>query len=183
MYSKILVHVTQLYSLKLATVNLAFLTFFSSFLNNTQEISTEPLSIEQTLPIAMEDFSQNPDFQIYCQDTKSFPDTLAQLAHVHYQKKIFFSNKNEFLSEGKAGMEEVGVLDTPTISTRNSFSFMFTVAFHIFVFLGSTLSMIMLLPKVYMIIKQKKLRGLVAAIALFKQATEATAAPVQPETQ
>ena len=165
------------------TVNLAFLTFFSSFLNNTQEISTEPLSIEQTLPIAMEDFSQDPDFQIYCQDTKSFPDTLAQLAHLHYQKKLFFSNKNEFLSEGKAGMEEVGVLDTPTNSTRNSFSFMFTVAFHIFVFLGSTLSMIMLLPQVYMIIKQKKLRRLVAAIALFKQATEATAAPVQPETQ
>ena len=165
------------------TVNLAFLTFFSNFLNNTQELSTEPLSIEQTLPIAMEDFSQDPDFPIYCQDTKTFPDTLAQLAHVHYQKKLFLSNKNEFLSEGKAGVDEVGVLDTPPNSIRNSFSFLFSVAFHIFVFLGSTLSIIMLLPQVYMIIKQKKLRGLVAAMALFKQATEATAGPVQPETQ
>ena len=43
--------------------------------------------------------------------------------------------------------------------------------------------MIMLLPQVYMIIKQKKLRGLVAAIALFKQATEATSGPVQQDTQ
>ena len=163
------------------TVNLAFLTFFSSFLNNTQDISTEPMSIEQTLPIAMEDFSQDPDFQIYCQDINSFPETLAQLAHVHLQKKLFLSNKNEFLSEGKAGMNEE-VLDTP-ISNRNSFSFLFTIAFHIFVFLGSALSMIMLLPQVYMIIKQKKLRGLVAAIALFKQATEATAGPVQQDTQ
>ena len=165
------------------TVNLAFLTFFSSFLNDTQEISTEPLSTEITLPIAMEDFSQDPDFQVYCQDTKTFHDTLAQLAHVHYQKRLFLTNKNEFLFEGKAGMDEVGVSDTPSNSIGNSFSFLFTVAFHIFVFLGSALSMIMLLPQVYMIIKQKKLRGLVAAIALFKQVTEATAGPVQPEAQ
>ena len=37
----------------------------------------------------------------------------------------------------------------------------------------------MLLPQVYMILKQKKLKGLVAAIALFKQASETTAVPVQ----
>ena len=42
-------------------------------------------------------------------------------------------------------MDGVGVLDTPSTSTGNSFSFLFTVAFHIFVFLGSCLSMIMLL--------------------------------------
>ena len=114
---------------------------------------------------------------------------MAQLAHVHLQKKLFLTNKNEFLSEGKAG-KNIEVLDTPNrgknievldTPNRNSFSFLFTVAFHIFVFLGSALSMIMLLPQVYMIIKQKKLRGLVAAIALFKQATEATAGPVQQD--
>ena len=40
----------------------------------------------------------------------------------------------------------------------------------------------MLLPQVYMILKQKKLKGLVAAIALFKQASETTAVPVQHNT-
>ena len=79
-------------------------------------------------------------------------------------------------------MDGVGVLDTPSTSTGNSFSFLFTVAFHIFVFLGSCLSMIMLLPQVYMIFKQKKLKGLVTAIALFKQASETTAVPVQHNT-
>ena len=162
------------------TANLAFLTFFSGLLNFTQHYSPEPKSIEQILPIGMEDFTQDPDFHIYCQDTDSFPDTLAQLAHVHFQKKLFLSNRNstsnEFPSEGKAG------LDGP-LHTGNSFSFLFTIAFHIFVFLGSTLSLVMLLPQLYMLIKQKKLRGLVAAIALFKQATEATAGPVQPDTQ
>ena len=164
------------------TVNLAFLTFFSNFLNQSFEFSTQPLSIEQTLPIAMEDFSQDPNFKIYSQDSKVFPETLAQLAHVHYQKKLFLNNQNKFLFEGKAGMDGVGVLDTPSTSTGNSFSFLFTVAFHIFVFLGSCLSMIMLLPQVYMILKQKKLKGLVAAIALFKQASETTAVPVQHNT-
>ena len=131
----------------------------------------------------MEDFSQDPNFKIYSQDSKVFPETLAQLAHVHYQKKLFFSNQNEFLlSEGKAGMDGVGVLDTPSTSSGNSFSILFTVAFHIFVFLGSCLSMIMLLPQVYMILKQKKLKGLMAAIALFKQVSETTAVPVQHNT-
>ena len=164
------------------TVNLAFLTFFSNFLNQSFEFSAKPLSIEQTLPIAMEDFSQDPNFKIYSQDSKVFPETLAQLAHVHYQKKLFLNNQNEFLFEGKAGMDGMGVLDTPPTSTGNSFTFLFTVAFHIFVFLGSCLSMIMLLPQVYMILKQKKLKGLVAAIALFKQASETTAVPVQHNT-
>ena len=36
----------------------------------------------------------------------------------------------------------------------------------------------MLLPQLYMIIKHKKIKGLVAAITLYNQATEATASPV-----
>ena len=98
------------------TVNLAFLTFFSNFLNQSFEFSAQPLSIEQTLPIAMEDFSQDPNFKIYSQDSKVFPETLAQLAHVHYQKKLFLNNQNEFLFEGKAQMNGVGVLDSPSTS-------------------------------------------------------------------
>ena len=54
---------------------------------------------------------------------------------------------------------------------------MFTIAFHIFVFLGSSLSLIMLLPQVYVLLKQKKLRGLVAAITMFKQVNDTSAAP------
>ena len=54
---------------------------------------------------------------------------------------------------------------------------MFTIVFHIFVFLGSSLSLMMLLPQVYMFIKQNKLRGLLTAITMFKQVNEASAAP------
>ena len=139
-----------------------------------------PLSEEKIFPIAMEDYSEDPEFSTYCQDTSVFPNTLAQLSHVHFQKQLFLQYKNEFPSEGKAGMEESKTKEeskkslTP-YSAGNSFSFMFTIAFHIFVFLGSSLSLLLLLPQLYMIIKHKKLKGIVAAITLYNQATEATA--------
>ena len=160
--------------------NLAFLNYFSSFLNDSEEIPSNPMEDETVLPIAMEDFSKDPDFPVYCQDSSMFPKFLDQLVHVHYQKKLFLQSSRkhskEFPYEGRAGMGDIQVSVTPDkIPSENSFSFMFTVAFHLYVFLGTTISMIMLLPQVYMFFKQKKLRGLVGAITMFKQATRASA--------
>ena len=132
----------------------------------------------------MEDYSQDPDFEIYCQDTSQFPQYLDQVAHVHYQKQAYLANAKEFLIEGRAGMENSEVSETPHIPSGNSFAFMFTAAFHVYVFVGTTISMIMLLPQVYMLLKQRKLRGLVAAITMFKQATKASATPTSlPSTE
>ena len=164
------------------TVNLAFLNYFSTFLNGSDNIPSNPMEDETVLPIAMEDFSKDPDFPVYCQDSSMFPTFLDQLVHVHYQKKLFLQtsrkHSKEFPYEGRAGMDKVQVSVTPEqVPSGNSFSFMFTVAFHLYVFLGTTISMIMLLPQVYMLLKQKKLRGLVGAITMFKQATRASATP------
>ena len=87
------------------TVNLAFLTFFSNFLNQSFEFSAQPLSIEQTLPIAMEDFSQDPNFKIYNQDSKVFPETLAQLAHTIRRSYFLITKMNFFLKERQEWME------------------------------------------------------------------------------
>ena len=76
-------------------------------------------------------------------------------------------------------MENVQVSVVPDeFPSGNSFSFMFTVAFHLYVFLGTTISMIMLLSQMYILLKQNKLRGLVGAITTFKQATRASATPI-----
>ena len=165
------------------TVNLAFLNYFSNFLNGSDNIPSNPMEDETVLPIAMEDFSKDPDFPVYCQDSSMFPTFLDQLVHVHYQKKLFLQtsrkHSKEFPYEGRAGIDKVQVSVTPEqVPSGNSFSFMFTVAFHLYVFLGTTISMIMLLPQVYMLLKQKKLRGLVGAITMFKQATRASATPI-----
>ena len=157
------------------TVNFAFVNYFSSFLLGKTEIPINPIQNETTLPIALEDYSQDPNFTIYCQDTAQFPEFLDQVAHIHYQKQVFLANAKEFPYEGRAGIENSEVSETPHIPSGNSFGFMFTVAFHVYVFVGTTISMIMLLPQAYMLLKQKKLRGLVAAITLFKQATKVSA--------
>ena len=95
------------------TVNLAFVNYFESFLTDTAEESSTPTEVETILPIAMEDYSQDPNFTIYCQDTSQFPEYLDQLAHVHYQKQAFLANAKEFLIEGRAGMENSEVSKTP----------------------------------------------------------------------
>ena len=143
-----------------------------------------PEQFETTLPIAMEDYSQDPNFTVYCQDTSQFPEYLDQLAHVHYQKQAFLANAKKFLSEGRAGQKHSEVSETPHSPSGNSFAFLFSVAYHIYVFISTTISMIMLLPQVYMLFKQNKLRGLVAAVTLFKQATKASATPTDiPSTK
>ena len=156
------------------SVNLAFLNYFSTFLNGSDTIPSNPMEDETALPIAMEDFSKDPEFPVYCQDSSMFPTFLDQLVHVHYQKKLFLhtsrKHSKEFPYEGRAGMDKVQVSVTlEQVPSENSFSFMFTVAFHLYVFLGTTISMIMLLPQVYMLLKQKKLRGLVRAITMLNR--------------
>ena len=76
------------------TVNLAFFTLSENLLNNTTELSIESTPIEQSCPLSLEDFSQDPDFPVYCQDTAAMPETLAQLAHIQFQKKLYLKNKN-----------------------------------------------------------------------------------------
>ena len=163
------------------TVNLAFLNYFSSFLNGSDDIPSNPMEDETVLPIAMEDFSKDPDFPVYCQDSSMFPTFLDQLVHIHYQKKLFLQsskrNSKEFPYEGRAGIDKVQVSVTLHMSLLEILSFMFTVAFHLYVFLGTTISMIVLMPQIYMLLKQKKLRGLVGAITMFKQAARASATP------
>ena len=139
------------------TVNLAFLNYFSSFLNGSDDIPSNPMEEETVLPIAMEDFSKDPDSSINSQDSSMFPTYLDQLVHVHYQKKLFLQtstkHSKEFPYEGRAGIDEVQVSVTPEqVPSGNFFSSMFTVAFHLYVLLGTTISMIMLLPQEYMLL-------------------------------
>ena len=59
-------------------MNLAFLNYFSNFFNGSDNIPSNPMEDETVLPIAMEDFSKDPDFPVYCQDSSMFP-TLEQV--------------------------------------------------------------------------------------------------------
>ena len=80
---------------------------------------------EITLPIAMEDYSQDPNFMIYGKDMNRNPNTLQELSQIIYQKQLFLSTKKELFLKPKA---EIGPKQTP-FSQKSKSSFFFTVNF------------------------------------------------------
>ena len=65
---------------------------------------------EITLPIAIEDYSQDPNFMIYGKDMNRNPNTLQELSQIIYQKQLFLNTKKELFLKPKA---EIGATKTP----------------------------------------------------------------------
>ena len=105
------------------TVNLAFMDYFQSFWNNgsLSNILLTPTMEEITLPIAMEDYSQDPNFMIYGKDMNRNPNTLQELSQIIYQKQLFLSTKKELFLKPKAEIEPT---QTP-FSQKSKSSFFF----------------------------------------------------------
>ena len=76
------------------TANLAFLDYFHSFWEN-QTIPTIPTWQETTLPVSLEDFSQDPHFPIYARDKETAPTTMKALSHLHYQRQLFLQSRKQ----------------------------------------------------------------------------------------
>ena len=88
------------------TVNLAFMDYFQSFWNNgtLSHIPLEPSMEEIVLPVAMEDYTKDPQFLLYGKDIKRNPNTLAELSQVIHQKQTFLKSRKELFSKPKAGI-------------------------------------------------------------------------------
>ena len=156
------------------TVNLAFMDYFQSFWNNgsLSNIPLTPTMEEITLPIAMEDYSQDPNFMIYGKDMNRNPNTLQELSQIIYQKQLFLNTKKELFLKPKA---EIGPTQTP-FSQKSKSSFFFTVIFHIYIFIGSSVGILWLIPCVMFAVRQRKIKALVSAMALHQsKAIEAAA--------
>ena len=94
------------------TVNLAFMDYFQSFWKNGT-LSHIPLlsSMEEiVLPVAMEDYTKDPQFLLYGKDMKRNPNTLAELSQIIHQKQQFLKNRKERFSKPKA---DIGLPETP----------------------------------------------------------------------
>ena len=95
---------------------------------------------------------------------KRNPDTLKELSQVIYQKQVFINTQEELFSRPKA---EVGpVLPETPLSKRSKSSFLFSVIFHIYIFIGSSVGILWLIPCILFAIKQRKMKTLVSAMAL-----------------
>ena len=64
------------------SVNLAFMDYFQSFWENgtLSHIPLVPSMEEIVLPVAMEDYTKDPQFLLYGKDIKRNPNTLAELS-------------------------------------------------------------------------------------------------------
>ena len=162
------------------TVNLAFMDHFYSFWGNgnLSHIPLQPTLQEIILPIGMEDFSQDPYFDVYTTDKNKHPHNLQELRHLVYQKKLFQQNRKKLFSEGKAEV------DTPVAETPLSkSSFLFTAIFHIYTLIGSTFAILWAIPYIIVAIKQRKMKSLVAAMAMHNmKAIEAASLPAEQST-
>ena len=82
--------------------------YFQSFLNNgsLSNIPLTPTMEEITLPIAMEDYSQDPNFMIYGKDMNRNPNTLQELSQIIYQKQLFLNTKKELFLQQRQKQDQ-----------------------------------------------------------------------------
>ena len=146
------------------TVNLAFMDYFQSFWTNGT-LSHIPLlpSIEEiVLLIAMKDYTKDPQFLLYGKDIKRNLNTLAELSQIIHQKQKFLKSRKELFSKPKADIR----LPETSLSKRSKSSFLFSAIFHIYIFVGSSVGIMWLIPCILFAMKQRKMKTLVSAMAL-----------------
>ena len=161
------------------TVNLAFMDYFYSFweYGKLSQIPLKPTIEETILPIAMEDFSKDPYFKVYTKDLTNQPHNLQELSQLTYQKKLFQQNRKKLFPEEKAEVE------TPLSKSHSKNSFLFTAIFHIYTMVGSTIAILWAIPYILVAIKQRKMKSLVAAMAMHNmQAIEAASLSAEQGT-
>ena len=102
------------------------------------------------------------------------------LSHLHYQKKLFLESRKKLFSDEQAGVTPK-LKVTPNLPGYSKSSFLFTVAFHTYVLIGSSIGIIMILPHLHHAIRHRKISALLAAMTLYRGQVEATPLPPTPK--
>ena len=151
------------------TANLAFMDYYATFWNNTPVEAPSISPHNSTLfPVYLEDYSQDPAFSIYGGETDPHPNTLKQLSQLQYQKQVFLETRKK-LFNGKQAEDMTPILPDLGLKPKSGkSSFLFTVVFHIYIFIGSSVGIVLVLPYVLYAIKHRKLKALVAALTMYR---------------
>ena len=135
---------------------------------------------EIVLPVAIEDYTKDPQFLSYGKDIKRNPNTLAELSQIIHQEQAFLKSRKELFSKPKA---DIRLPEIP-LSKRSKSSFLFSAIFHIYIFVGSSVGILWLVPCILFAMKQRKMKTLVSAMALHQaKPIEAVAAPTSVPEQ
>ena len=147
------------------SANLAFWDYFHSMWNNS--FSRDLTTTEPVFPIFLENFSHDPDSQYYKGNITTTPFNLKQLVTLTTQKRNFLQNRKKLFSDQQGGVTP----QLPRFQSKSKSSILFTVITHIYVFIGSTVGICMLIPQIIYAIKQRKITGLIAAISMYRPNT------------
>ena len=151
------------------TANLAFMDYFATFWNNTPVEAPSISPHNSTLfPVYLDDYSQDPAFPIYGGERDPHPSTLKQLSQLQYQKQVFLETRKK-LFNGKQAEDMTPILPDSGLKPKSGkSSFLFSVVFHIYIFIGSSICIVLVLPYVLYAIKHRKLKTLVAAVTMYR---------------
>ena len=143
-------------------VNLAFWDYFHNLWNNT--LTRELTTVEPVFPLALEDFSKDPILPYYKANSTTTPTTLHDLQIITQQKALFLKNRKKLFSDQQGGLTP----KLPDFKTKSKASFLFTAISHIYVFIGSTVGICLLIPQIIYLIKHRKLAGVVTTLTLYR---------------
>ena len=154
------------------TVNLAFLDYFTSFWNDStiKHIPPTITTQETILPVNLTDFNQDKFFYLYGNNNNPTPTTLKELSQLIYHRKLFLESRKKLSYNAKAEIENQSHKEKSENFPKKD-SFLYSFILHIYLFIGSTISVILILPHIIQCIKHKKLRSLVTAVSLYQQSS------------
>ena len=120
--------------------------------------------MEPVFPLALEDFSQDPILPYYKANSTTTPTTLQALQIITQHKAQFLHNRKKLFYDQQGALTP----KLPDFRTKSKASFLFTAITHIYVFIGSTVGICLLIPQIIYLIKHRKLAGVVTALTLYK---------------
>ena len=154
----------------LYTANSAFMITFQNLLNLTVPIST-PILKDFVLPINISTFYEDSTFRNEINCSKQAPETLSELYHLVHLKRQLLANKTKLFSDDKGERNEGN-------HWLRKGSFLYTTIFHIYVLIGSSISILLILPHILHAIKQHKMKTMLTGLTLYKAVNTAEAIPL-----
>ena len=155
------------------TVNLGFWNELYTLYNSTENmISWNISTVENPLPMALRQYSKDPTFVHYCQQAHkphlTQPDTVQQLRNtIQMYRNYTIARKNFSITKGH------NMTNDFVFGSVYKSSFWSSAILHIYLFIGSTIGILHVIPNVILAVKLRKSSALLGALSTYPQPSQA----------
>ena len=156
-----------------STVNLGFWTDLMTLFNDSNfKVPLSLTSKDYVLPVSLTDYSNDSSFSAFMQkhnkhaslhptNTAELKATIAEYRNFTLYRKKLFNDK---------GRDNVTV---SVLAPLKKSSFLYTTILHIYLFIGSTIGILHVIPNVILAIRMKRTSALMGALATYPQQAQA----------